>query len=121
MPTARETAFDTVVVPGARRADIKTSDVPAKVWSTLITLPGGAQRGAGTVLGYVDTNVNAGFAKLNAKVDGLVGAVKALAAGEEFDEAKLLASIEAAAERGLLNAVKSITTVTTAEVKEPTA
>jgi hypothetical protein len=45
-------------------------------------------------------NFSAAFAAQAAQIKGLVGAVAALAKGEAFDEAKLLAGIEAAAAKG---------------------
>jgi hypothetical protein len=50
------------------------------------------------------------IAASDAKVTALIGAVNAVAKGEKFDEAKLLASIEAASERGVKAAIDSIDT-----------
>ncbi|MHA7240004.1 hypothetical protein [Arthrobacter sp. TMS1-12-1] len=90
---------------------LRDTEAAAKrtAWQEQIVLPTGVSRSAGTILGYVDTNVNNGFAAPNAKVDGLVGALAAVAGGESFDQAKLLASIEEATRRGVLAAVGSVT------------
>lgn len=45
-----------------------------------------------------------------AQIKGLVGAVAAMAKGEEFDEAKLLAGVQAAAAAGVKEAIDSIET-----------
>jgi hypothetical protein len=68
------------------------------------------------MVGYMDANlgriINAQAAQ-DAQIKGLVGAVKALAAGEQFDEAKLLAGVQAAAAAGVKSAVESIDTTVT--------
>lgn len=48
----------------------------------------------------------------------LVAAIAALAKGEKFDEAKLLAGVQAAAQAGVKAAIDSIETTTTVNVKE---
>lgn len=48
-------------------------------------------------------------AEQNAQLSGLVGAIKAMAGGESFDEAKLLAGVQAAATAGVKDAIESIT------------
>lgn len=53
----------------------------------------------------------------NAQISNLVGAVAALAKGEQFDEAKLLAGVTAAAEAGVKNAIESIETTVKIEGK----
>ena len=53
------------------------------------------------------------LAPLQSTVAGLVGALKAVTAGEAFDEAKLLAGVQAAAEAGVKNAIESIETTVT--------
>lgn len=50
------------------------------------------------------------IASANAQIKGLVGAVSALAKGEPFDEAKLLAGVQAAATAGVKEAIDSIET-----------
>ena len=59
------------------------------------------------------------LASQNAQIKSLVGAVAALAKGEPFDEAKLLAGIRAAAASGVKDTFESIesTTTTTAQIK----
>jgi hypothetical protein len=54
-----------------------------------------------------------------AQIKGLVGAIAALSKGEPFDEAKLLAGVEAAARRGVETGFESVTRTetTTAKVK----
>lgn len=70
-------------------------------------------------IGWLDTQFTAVYnqqAAAQATIANLVGAVAALAKGEEFDEAKLLAGVRAAAEAGVKNAIASIeTTVTLAK------
>jgi hypothetical protein len=69
--------------------------------------------------GWLDTQFQAVYSQLaasQAQIANLVGAVAALAKGEEFDEAKLLAGVRAAAEAGVKTAIASIeTTVTIAK------
>lgn len=48
----------------------------------------------------------------------LVAAIAALAKGEKFDEAKLLAGVQAAAQAGVKAAIDSIETTTTVNMKE---
>ncbi|RJU01969.1 hypothetical protein D6T65_04945 [Arthrobacter frigidicola] len=52
----------------------------------------------------------------NAQIKGLVGAIAALSKGEPFDQAKLLAGVQAAAEAGVKSAIDSIET--TVNLKE---
>ena len=52
-------------------------------------------------------------ASQNAQIASLVGAVAAISKGEPFDEAKLLAGVQAAAAAGVKNAVESIDTTIT--------
>jgi hypothetical protein len=70
-------------------------------------------------IGWLDTQFQAVYAQqasANAQIANLIGAVAALAKGEEFDEAKLLAGVRAAAEAGVKTAIASIeTTVTIAK------
>lgn len=56
---------------------------------------------------------------LNAQVTNLIGAVAALAGGEDFDEAKLLAGVRTAAEQGVKSAIDSIETTVKLAVPEP--
>lgn len=70
----------------------------------------------GATVAWLDANltgINQKLAASDAKVTALVGAVNAVAKGEKFDEAKLLASIEDAAERGVKAAIDSIETTVT--------
>jgi ribosomal protein L27 len=72
----------------------------------------------------VDGGLNATTARnlaasIEAQIGGLVGALKATQAGESFDEAKLLAGVKKAAEDGVANAIASIDTTTTVNIKEP--
>lgn len=53
-----------------------------------------------------------------AQVASLIGAVAALSKGEAFDEAKLLAGVQAAAAAGVKSAIDSIETTTIVTVKE---
>lgn len=57
----------------------------------------------------------------SAQIEGLVGAVAALAKGEDLDVNKLVADVEAAAKRGVQAGIESVTRTetVTAEVKEP--
>jgi len=48
-----------------------------------------------------------------AQVSNLIGAIAALSKGESFDEAKLLAGVQAAAEAGVKSAIESIDTTVT--------
>ncbi len=57
-------------------------------------------------------------ASQNAQIKSLVGAVAALAQGEPFDEAKLLAGVQSAAAAGVKESIESVTTTTTAQIKE---
>ena len=70
----------------------------------------------GAVVAWSDSNrlaTEAKIAGVDAQVKGLVGAIKALAAGDTFDEEKLLASIEARTEAGVKSALESIQTTVT--------
>ena len=64
-------------------------------------------------LAWFDANM-AGQAKAiaaqDAQIKNLVGAVAALAKGEDFDEAKLLAGVQASAAAGVKSAIASIET-----------
>lgn len=79
--------------------------------------PRGGPRGGLTDLGAVtawrdaadETILNA-VAAQGAQVSNLVGAVAALAKGEDFDQAKLLAGVQAAAAAGVKAAIDSIET-----------
>ncbi|MDQ1053164.1 hypothetical protein QE394_001092 [Arthrobacter sp. SORGH_AS 212] len=71
-----------------------------------------------TTLGALEGRIQneilpAALAPLQGAVAGLVGALKAVTAGEAFDEAKLLAGVQAAAEAGVKNAIESIDTTVT--------
>jgi hypothetical protein len=66
-----------------------------------------------TILNGVERRI----AGLDAQVSGLVGVIKAMAGGESFDEAKLLAAVQSAAEAGVKNAIDSIETTETTTVK----
>lgn len=66
------------------------------------------------LIGWYDANnvaiaTNAG----NAQVANLIGAIGALSKGEAFDEAKLLAGVQAATAAGLKDALQSVTTTIT--------
>lgn len=50
-----------------------------------------------------------------AQVSNLIGAVAAMSKGEPFDEAKLLAGVQSAAETGVKNAIESITVTVKSE------
>lgn len=58
-------------------------------------------------------------AATRATVESLVGAIKALSAGEKFDEAKLLNSIEERSAAGVKSAIESIETMTTVRITAP--
>lgn len=67
---------------------------------------------AGVRLAGIDQAVNDNRALLaaqNGMLAGLVGALAAVSKGEPFDEAKLLAGVQSAAEAGVKNAIESIT------------
>ena len=77
----------------------------------------------GAVVAWSDSNrlaTEAKIAGVDAQVKGLVGAIKALAAGDTFDEEKLLASIEARTEAGVKSALESIQTTVTLKNAEET-
>lgn len=74
----------------------------------------------GAVVAWSDSNrlaTEAKIAGLDAQLKGLVGAVAALAKGEQFDEEKLLASVQARTEAGVKAALESIETQTTVTLK----
>jgi hypothetical protein len=54
-------------------------------------------------------DIRAQLGAQNGMIAGLIGALAAINKGEPFDEAKLLAGVEAAAESGVKNAIESIT------------
>jgi hypothetical protein len=58
-------------------------------------------------------------AGMQAQVAGLVGAVAAMSKGEPFDEAKLLASIEEATKKGILDAGAALRAAEAAEGATP--
>lgn len=67
-----------------------------------------------TVLGALqDRIVRQQLIPMRAELAGLVGALAAVNKGEAFDEAKLLAGVQAAAEAGVKNAIDSIETTVT--------
>lgn len=64
-----------------------------------------------STLAYLDANLNrivSAQSSSDAQIKALVGAVAALSKGEKFDEAKLLASIQASAAAGVKEAIESI-------------
>lgn len=68
----------------------------------------------GTMLGAMtDRVVRQQLVPLRAEVSGLVGALKAVAGGEPFDEAKLLEGVRAASAAGVKDAIDSIDTTVT--------
>lgn len=75
---------------------------------------GGGRKGETTLyssLSYLDANLDRivqAQAASNAQIKALVGAVAALSKGEKFDEAKLLASVQASAAAGVKEAIESI-------------
>lgn len=79
----------------------------------------GGETDLGGAVAWLDANfagVASRVAAQDATIKNLVGAVAALAKGETFDEAKLLAGVEAAAAAGVKAAITSIdTTVTIAK------
>lgn len=87
----------------------------------------GGQKGVtslGSTVAYLDANLEKLNAKLTAQdatIKALAGAVAAQAKGETFDQAKLLASIQAAVAKGtaegLASAVESIDKTTTINLK----
>ena len=74
----------------------------------------------GATVAWLDNNLrnimNQNAAQ-DAVIKNLVGAVAALAAGEKFDEAKLIAGVQAAAAAGVKDAIASIETETTVNLK----
>ena len=64
-------------------------------------------RNATTMLGQLTKQITG----MQAQVTALVGAVAALSQGEQFDEAKLLASIEEATKKGILDAGAALNAV----------
>lgn len=62
---------------------------------------------------------SAALAAQAAQIKGLVGAVAALAKGEEFDEAKLLAGVQAAAEAGVKAGLQDGTVTVDVNVNSP--
>lgn len=105
MATAREKNYDEFVVPGAEKAkkylDTKTSHVAGQTWDHGVPIPSipGKTRAAGTVLGYIDHNVNLGFARLEAAVDGLTKLVAATSSNPGIDEAQVRQILEEAASK----------------------
>lgn len=99
-------------------------DVIDGLLDTKITRGGGVkgETSLRSTLGWMDANlgriINAQAAQ-DAQIKGLVGAVAALSKGEKFDEAKLLAGVQAAAAAGVQSAVDSIekTETTTVNLK----
>jgi hypothetical protein len=74
------------------------------------------QIGLDGFLAWYDANMvatNKNIAAANAQIANLIGAVAALSKGEAFDEAKLLAGVQAAAEAGVKDAIASIETTVT--------
>lgn len=74
-----------------------------------------AARLAGTDQAVND--IRALLAAQNAQVAGLVGALASVNKGEPFDEGKLLAGVQSAAETGVKNAIESITVTVKGESK----
>jgi murein DD-endopeptidase MepM/ murein hydrolase activator NlpD len=64
----------------------------------------------------IANEIRAQVASQSAQVKGLIGAISALSKGEPFDEAKLLAGVQAAASAGVKDAISSIET--TVNIKE---
>lgn len=79
MGTPREENYDKKVVPAAEKVarylDMKTSDVAPAVAKAAITLPNGKVRELGRTIGYIDNNVNAGFAQMQGAIAGLGAAL----------------------------------------------
>jgi hypothetical protein len=73
-----------------------------------------AARIAGTDQAVND--IRAQLGAQNGMIAGLVGALAAINKGEPFDEAKLLAGVQSAAETGVKNAIESITKTETTTV-----
>lgn len=113
-----------------RYLDTKLSEIDSQVWAVPVNRGGkpvsALQELADAKTYAIDnkaqlTVLRTELAAVNAQVKGLVGAVSALAQGEQFDEEKLLASIEERTETGVRNAIAALETVesTTVIVKEP--
>lgn len=60
-------------------------------------------------------DIRAQLGALHGQVAGLIGALAAVSKGEPFDEAKLLAGVQSAAEVGVKNAIESITVTVKSE------
>jgi hypothetical protein len=79
-------------------------ETPVPGWNGGVSL---AARIAGTDQAVND--IRAQLGSFNGQIAGLIGALAAVNKGEAFDEAKLLAGVQAAAEAGVKDAIESIT------------
>jgi murein DD-endopeptidase MepM/ murein hydrolase activator NlpD len=71
-----------------------------------------------STLAYLDANLNKLVAANDAQTKSLIAALAAVAKGEPFDQAKLLAGVQSAAAAGVTQAIQSIDTTTTVNLKE---
>lgn len=72
--------------------------------------PKGSKTNLGTEISYMPQYFHNLQTAIDAQTKSLITALNAVAGGEKFDEAKLLAGIKAASEAGVKNAIASIET-----------
>lgn len=75
----------------------------------------------GNEIRWIASNFRVTQRMLDAQTKSLISALAAVAKGEPFDEAKLLAGVKSAAEAGVKAAIDSIETTTTVNVKKEQA
>lgn len=114
-----EDVAGTPVIAPKEEDDMPLTDADInKLYTKEVARQGGAKGTTNLMatVAWLDTNLGRVIntqAEQNAMIKGLVGAVAALSKGEKFDEAKLLAGVQAAAAKGVADAIDSIDTTVT--------
>jgi hypothetical protein len=138
------TVTNTPVAPGATGATTTQTPEPTKEWYETMfkdrndfqdavrravhhaQLPLGGKNTVSHEMRIIMTDkianeIRAQVASQSAQVKGLIGAISALSKGEPFDEAKLLAGVQAAASAGVKDAISSIETTVNINVPDQKA